>query len=467
MGKRPKQRLGQRPTISASARTRSHRVSHHLRGLARRIGRHHVDSRGFRLSVGCLTIRHHRDDPRWAAVAGASISPFVWLAGEGRPARGAARARFPISSRVARSSARAIARAIALEAEAPGADEPTSALTSRWLGGDPQAARRPATPARHQLPVRLPRSRVVRLLADRVVVMYLGRSSRRAGGPGVRQPRPSLQTRACSPRSRSPNGEPMGGRAPPHRRAAQPDRSVRDGCGRFFGRCPDGFERCEREMPVLRQRRGRPLGRLATCMAEPGRVPGIGPLLAAYADGSRTPAGVLREALRDPRAPWQRPRMDPRPAARGRAPASLRGGGPAARAAPRCPLFACRSRSRTTSTWPAIRPPRGARLPYKPEATATVVRRLQEAGAILVGKTNLDQFATGLTGTRSPVRRALLGVRSDYVAGGSSSGSAVAVAARLVAFALAPTPRAPDACRRPSTASWGSSPRVGSSARRA
>jgi allophanate hydrolase len=65
-----------------------------------------------------------------------------------------------------------------------------------------------------------------------------------------------------------------------------------------------------------------------------------------------------------------------------------------------------------------------------------VVRRLQEAGAILAGKTNLDQFATGLTGTRSPYGALSSVFDPDYIAGGSSSGSAVAVAARLVAFAL-------------------------------
>jgi allophanate hydrolase len=68
--------------------------------------------------------------------------------------------------------------------------------------------------------------------------------------------------------------------------------------------------------------------------------------------------------------------------------------------------------------------------------TAPVVARLLRAGAILVGKTNLDQFATGLAGVRSPygVPESVYGGR--LIAGGSSSGSAVAVAAGLVAFAL-------------------------------
>src|SRR4029077_18931931 len=66
----------------------------------------------------------------------------------------------------------------------------------------------------------------------------------------------------------------------------------------------------------------------------------------------------------------------------------------------------------------------------------TVVNRLCEAGAIVVGKTNLDQFATGLVGTRSPHGAVKNPFNSEYISGGSSSGSAVAVAAGLVDFAL-------------------------------
>ncbi|UVO10986.1 allophanate hydrolase [Mycobacterium sp. SVM_VP21] len=65
---------------------------------------------------------------------------------------------------------------------------------------------------------------------------------------------------------------------------------------------------------------------------------------------------------------------------------------------------------------------------YTPDSTATAVQRLVDAGAIVLGKTNLDQFATGLVGTRSPygaVRNAHL---PELISGGSSSGSAVAVA---------------------------------------
>ncbi|MCA6223691.1 MAG: allophanate hydrolase [Phenylobacterium sp.] len=73
---------------------------------------------------------------------------------------------------------------------------------------------------------------------------------------------------------------------------------------------------------------------------------------------------------------------------------------------------------------------------YSPGTSATVVARLLDAGAVAVGKTNLDQFATGLVGTRSPHGAPACVFNRDYVSGGSSSGSAVAVAAGLVDFAL-------------------------------
>lgn len=68
--------------------------------------------------------------------------------------------------------------------------------------------------------------------------------------------------------------------------------------------------------------------------------------------------------------------------------------------------------------------------------TATVVRKLLDAGAILIGKTNMDQFATGLVGTRSPYGICSSVFNADYISGGSSSGSAVAVARGWVSFAL-------------------------------
>ncbi len=71
-----------------------------------------------------------------------------------------------------------------------------------------------------------------------------------------------------------------------------------------------------------------------------------------------------------------------------------------------------------------------------PEATAPVVQRLLDAGALLVGKTNMDQFATGLTGALSPYGTPVNPYGKDYIPGGSSSGSAVAVSSKLVSFAL-------------------------------
>jgi allophanate hydrolase len=68
--------------------------------------------------------------------------------------------------------------------------------------------------------------------------------------------------------------------------------------------------------------------------------------------------------------------------------------------------------------------------------SATVVQRLMAAGAVLVGKTNLDQFATGLVGTRSPYGEVPNSFDGQCVSGGSSSGSASVVARGWVAFAL-------------------------------
>jgi allophanate hydrolase len=73
---------------------------------------------------------------------------------------------------------------------------------------------------------------------------------------------------------------------------------------------------------------------------------------------------------------------------------------------------------------------------YTPAQSAFVVQRLLNAGAIPLGKTNLDQFATGLTGTRSPYGPCRNSFNADYISGGSSSGSAVAVAAGLASFSL-------------------------------
>jgi allophanate hydrolase len=73
---------------------------------------------------------------------------------------------------------------------------------------------------------------------------------------------------------------------------------------------------------------------------------------------------------------------------------------------------------------------------YQPGKDATVIARLRRAGAIVIGKTNLDQFATGLVGVRSPYGIPRNALRPDLIPGGSSSGSAIAVAAGLVPLAL-------------------------------
>ncbi|MGY4499261.1 allophanate hydrolase [Bradyrhizobium sp. GM24.11] len=73
---------------------------------------------------------------------------------------------------------------------------------------------------------------------------------------------------------------------------------------------------------------------------------------------------------------------------------------------------------------------------YTPTHDSTAVERLRAAGAIIIGKTNLDQFATGLVGVRSPFGIPKNPIREDLIPGGSSSGSAVAVGAGLVPLSL-------------------------------
>ncbi|MEJ2377217.1 MAG: allophanate hydrolase, partial [Pseudolabrys sp.] len=73
---------------------------------------------------------------------------------------------------------------------------------------------------------------------------------------------------------------------------------------------------------------------------------------------------------------------------------------------------------------------------YTPQRDATAVARLRAAGAIVIGKTNLDQFATGLVGVRSPYGTPRNPIKAELIPGGSSAGSAVAVAAGIVPLAL-------------------------------
>src|SRR5262249_20509123 len=73
---------------------------------------------------------------------------------------------------------------------------------------------------------------------------------------------------------------------------------------------------------------------------------------------------------------------------------------------------------------------------YLPGHSATVVQTLMDAGAMPIGKTNMDQFATGLVGTRSPHGACSSVYDACYISGGSSSGSAVAVARGMASFSL-------------------------------
>ncbi len=73
---------------------------------------------------------------------------------------------------------------------------------------------------------------------------------------------------------------------------------------------------------------------------------------------------------------------------------------------------------------------------FMPKKSAIVVQKLIDAGAIPIGKTNLDQFATGLVGTRSPYGACKNSINPEYISGGSSAGSAVSVALNMASFSL-------------------------------
>ena len=73
---------------------------------------------------------------------------------------------------------------------------------------------------------------------------------------------------------------------------------------------------------------------------------------------------------------------------------------------------------------------------HEAEESATIVKKLLDAGALFIGKTNMDQFATGLVGTRSPYGACKNPFDARYITGGSSSGSALAVATGMVSFSL-------------------------------
>jgi allophanate hydrolase len=148
-----------------------------------------------------------------------------------------------------------------------------------------------------------------------------------------------------------------------------------------------------------------------------------------YAEGGATPEGIVREVYarigaRGVRPDWIALVEEDAAVAK-------------ARTAPRGPLygipFAVKDNIDVAGVPTTCACPEFA---YVPQRSATVVERLEQAGAILIGKTNLDQFATGLNGTRSPYGIPASTFNPNYISGGSSSGSAVAVGAGLVSFAL-------------------------------
>ncbi len=101
------------------------------------------------------------------------------------------------------------------------------------------------------------------------------------------------------------------------------------------------------------------------------------------------------------------------------------------------PLYGIPFAIKDNMDWAAVPTTAGCpEFAYVPQHSATVVTKLEAAGAILIGKTNLDQFATGLVGTRSPYGICRNPFHPEYIPGGSSSGSAVAVSAGLVSFSL-------------------------------
>jgi allophanate hydrolase len=159
-------------------------------------------------------------------------------------------------------------------------------------------------------------------------------------------------------------------------------------------------------------------------------------LAAAYAEGTLTPATVVHDVYRTIEADRANPIwIHVRPLAEVEAQARALEAQHAAGA--RLPLYGVPFAVKdnidvagcpTTAACPAFS--------YMPKVTAYAVLRLQEAGALLIGKTNLDQFATGLVGTRSPYGACFNSFDKAYIAGGSSSGSALAVATGAVSFAL-------------------------------
>ncbi len=187
-------------------------------------------------------------------------------------------------------------------------------------------------------------------------------------------------------------------------------------------------------------------------MSAPTRIPGatappgvvddldIGPLAAGYAAGAFTVPDVVEEVLAriaaagDDRV-WISRFSDDELRARARElQALLESTRPGAGAPPLLGIpFAVKDSIDVAGLDTTVACPAYA---YAPVRSAPIVERLEAAGAICVGKTNLDQFASGLVGVRSPYGVSRNPFHPDYIPGGSSSGSAVAVSSGLVSFSL-------------------------------
>ncbi len=176
-------------------------------------------------------------------------------------------------------------------------------------------------------------------------------------------------------------------------------------------------------------------------MMRPGAAPGaeemgFSRLQAAYASGDQTPKGLVHQvceriAARGEDGVWIHLEPEYRLLARAQELEARRADADA------LPLYGVPFAVKDNIDVAGV--PTTAACPeyaYTPEVSAPCVALLLDAGAIFVGKTNLDQFATGLVGTRTPYGVARNPYHPDYIPGGSSSGSAVAVASGLVSFAL-------------------------------
>ncbi len=176
-------------------------------------------------------------------------------------------------------------------------------------------------------------------------------------------------------------------------------------------------------------------------MMKPGAAPyakemRFSRLQAAYASGERTPSDIVRElykriAARGEDGVWIHVEPEEKLLARAQELEARRADAGA------LPLYGVPFAVKDNIDVAGV--PTTAACPeyaYTPGESAPCVELLLDAGAIFVGKTNLDQFATGLVGTRTPYGVARNPFHADYIPGGSSSGSAVAVAAGLVSFAL-------------------------------